>query len=442
MLHCVLSQSLDASTLLRHGLPPYMPDLLLHAFGAWDTTLWAAALTAAALPATIWALRAWWRANMLLLSNAAGALQAVQQQQQKDGEGSTAAAVQQQQQGSIKHLAAAAAAIFRGLCLSTAASSLIGLLYAKGASSTASAITAAAGVGAVAAAVASVVLLQQHGSKTSSGSSSGHQALLPLLAAEAAWLAAAAGLGPLVSTAAAVALGGSLYLLHTTAVAPALLQYKAAAGDVVEVHVGLKLAGTQPVFDSTLSEEPIRVQVAPVPAGVLELWEEASADPASAMQAPGQDSSSSSSGGGNSSSSEGPIVNKSLSEVQHDIQRWMKQPVARWDALKPFVAAAAEGLYLGELVSVPLYNPKVVGYWSPHFTWWQPIAEVEQKFQGHMPGVGDVFWYPVADGAAVPARVNAVGQDYVELDANYGVTDTELELQVQLVRLQKPVQQS
>jgi hypothetical protein len=55
-----------------------------------------------------------------------------------------------------------------------------------------------------------------------------------------------------------------------------------------------------------------------------------------------------------------------------------------------------------------------------------------------MPGVGDVFWYPVADGAAVPTRVNAVGQDYVELDANWGVTDTELELQVQLVRLQKP----
>jgi hypothetical protein len=220
------------------------------------------------------------------------------------------------------------------------------------------------------------------------------------------------------------------------------------------VHVGLKLAGTRPVFDSTYSEQPIRVEVGRVPDEVLQLWEAASVDLSSVMQSSqaqqqqGADSSSGSSSGGSSGGGGGeagsaageqqPMLSESLGEVQRDIKGWMDNPSARWDCLRPFVAAASDGLFLGDTVSVPLFNPKVVGFWSPRFTWWQPIAEVVDKFQGNMPGVGDVFWYPVADGAAVPTRVNAVGQDYVELDANWGVTDSELELQVQLVRLQKP----
>lgn len=452
--------------MLRHGLPPYVPDLLLRVFGAWDTSLWSAGLTAAALPVTAWALRAWWRTNLVLLGSAAGALQqALQQNQQQSGEGSppgSAAAAQVQQQSqppakSLAHLVAAAVAVFRGVCLTTAANSCIGLLYTQGASNTMMALTAATGAAALAAAVASVALLQQRHTQTapnssSSSSAAGSQTLLALFGAEAAWLAAVAGLGSLVSTAAAVVLGGSLILLHNSVVAPALSQYRAAAGDVVEVHVGLKLAGTRPVFDSTYAEQPLRVEVGRVPEEVLQLWEAASADLGSApqssqaeaeqqQQGTGSSSSSSAGDGGDDSSSEAgvePLLTKSLGEVQRDIQGWMEDPSARWDALRPFVAAASEGLFLGDTVSVPLYNPKGAGFWSPHFTWWQPIAEVAEKFKGNMPGMGDVFWYPVADGAAVPTRVNAVGQDYVELDANWGVTDTELELQVQLVRLQKP----
>jgi hypothetical protein len=442
-----------------------MPDLLLRAFGAWDTTLWGAALTAAALPVTGWALRAWWRANMLLLGGAAAALQ---QLPSKDHTASSPAAVveggqqsmatpQQQQQeqlqqeqllwgSSLQHLVAAAATVLRGLCLTTAAGSFIGLLYTKGASSTATAISAATGIGAVAAAAAAVVLLQQHTSSsraasTSSTSSTSRGAILPaVLAAEVAWLAAVAGAGAAVSAAAAVVLSGCLYVLHTSVVAPALQQYKAAVGDAVEVHVGLKIAGTQPVFDSTLLEEPVRVVVGPVPDSVRQLWEEASADFSTSSSGGGADAATQQAAGdeaATSSSSSGT----SLAAVQRDVQGWMKRPGARWEALQPFIAQAAEGLYLGETASLPLYNPRLVGYWNPSFNWWQPIAEVQAKFKGSMPQVGDVFWYPVVDGAAVPTRVNAIGHDYVELDANYGVTGAALELQVQLVRLNKPSQQ-
>jgi FKBP-type peptidyl-prolyl cis-trans isomerase 2 len=54
-----------------------------------------------------------------------------------------------------------------------------------------------------------------------------------------------------------------------------------------------------------------------------------------------------------------------------------------------------------------------------------------------VPAPGDVFLYPVADGAYVPTRVAAIGEQYVELDANYGVTGAQLQLEVRLVALQK-----
>lgn len=435
---------LDACTLLQHGLPPYVPDLLLRAFGAWDTTLWAAGFTAAALPVTAWALRAWWRANMQLLGGAAGVIQQHLQQEQQQ---QNAAVQHQDSSSSSSHWVAAGVTVLRGLCLASAANSFITLLYRKGASTAAAAITGGSALAAAAVAVASIVLLQQHSNSSSSpsSSSSSHSqpVLLPLLAAEAAWVAAMLGVSPLVSAAAAVVLAGSLFLLHQGAVSPALQQYRAAAGDTVEVHVGLKLAGTRPLFDSTISEEPIRLQVSRVPQETLQLWEAAaSADLSSRHNqqgdAAGDGSSSSTAAAG--SDSEAPIVTASLADVQRDIQGWVARPMARWEALRPFIAHASNGLYLGETLSVPLYNPKVVGYWNPNFTWWQPSAEVLDKFKGNMPEVGDVFWYPVADGAAVPTRVNAVGRDYVELDANYGVTDTALELQVQLVRLLKQAQ--
>ena len=407
---------------------------------------------------------------MLLLGGAAAALQ---QLPAKDHTASSPAAVveggrqsvatqlqqqqyqQQQEQllwgSSLQHLVAAAATVLRGLCLTTAAGSFIGLLYTKGASSTATAISAATGISAVAAAAAAVVLLQQHTSSssaavaTSSTSSTSRGAVLPaMLAAEVAWLAAVAGAGAAVSAAAAVVLSGSLYVLHTSVVAPALQQYKAAVGDAVEVHVGLKIAGTQPVFDSTLLEEPVRVVVGPVPDSVRQLWEDASADfstsSSGGSEAATQQQQAAGDAAAAASSSSGS-GGTSLAAVQRDVQGWMKRPGARWEALQPFIAQAAEGLYLGETASLPLYNPRLVGYWNPNFNWWQPIAEVQAKFKGDMPQVGDVFWYPVVDGAAVPTRVNAIGQDYVELDANYGVTGAALELQVQLVRLNKPSQQ-
>jgi hypothetical protein len=348
---------------------------------------------------------------------------------------------QQGQQGSryVGAALAAALAVLRGVCLSSAANSFMRVLYTKGLSSTATAVSAGIGAVSLAAAVALLLLpAQQQRGASSNTTTTSSKVLAPLLAAEAAWLAAVVGISPLVSAAAAAALGASLYLLHTSVVLPALKQYKSAAGDTVEVHVGLKLAGTRPVFDSTLHEQPLRVQVdSVVPAEVMQQWANAAAadDAADARQQEDAAADSSSSSGGGSEG--GPLLpDHPLSGVQRDIQQWLQRPMARWEVLEPYVAQAAEGLYLGETASIPLYNPSGVGYWNPRFTWWQPVAEVEAKF-GELPCVGDVFWYPVADRAAVPTRVNAIGKDFVELDANFGVSDTQLELQVQLVKLVK-----
>jgi hypothetical protein len=442
------TQGLDAPTLLAHGLPPYLADLLLHAFGVWDTTAWRLALTAAAVPLTAWGLRAWWAGNLQLLAHGAGQLQ--QQLQRRWQQASTATPSSSEEpadsaaaSGSSK-LLAAAAIVFRGACLSALVSSLASLLYSSSSSSSSSlggadpwVTTAVHGFGAFAAALGAFGLLllrqpshQPSSSKGSSSSSSSTATLLgPLLALEAAWVASMVGLHPLVNAAAAAVVAGSLMLLQRTAVLPRLQQYTAAAGDDVAVHVSLSLAGTRPVFDSTAGDgSPLSVTAGPVPAEYAQLWEQARSgqlwDEATTQE--GADAAS-------SSSSDAPSVR----QVQQELQGWLRDPEARWDSLRPFIAAAAQGLYLGETRSVPLHNPPDIGYWHPAFSWWQPASDVSAKFGGEPPQLGEVFWYPVVDGAALPTRVKSVGQDFYELDANYGVTDTPLTLHVQLVELRK-----
>jgi hypothetical protein len=82
----------------------------------------------------------------------------------------------------------------------------------------------------------------------------------------------------------------------------------------------------------------------------------------------------------------------------------------------------------------------VVGYWNPKATWWQPAADVRAKFGGEAPALGEVFWFPIRPGAALPTRVTAVGDEHYELDANYGVLGAPLDLHVQLVRLARTPQ--
>lgn len=193
------------------------------------------------------------------------------------------------------------------------------------------------------------------------------------------------------------------------------------------------------------AEEPLKLKAGPVPADFAQMWQQASKGTTAAtgstqpqeqqQQQTEAASEAEPAAGSSSSSAERPSSN--LRELQQEVQGWLGQPAARWDALRPFAADAAQGLFLGESRSIPLFNPKGCGYYNSNFTWWQPAADVAAKFGGEVPGVGDVFWYPVIDGAAVLTRVSAVGQDYVELDANYGVTDAPLELRVQLVKLHK-----
>jgi hypothetical protein len=95
-------------------------------------------------------------------------------------------------------------------------------------------------------------------------------------------------------------------------------------------------------------------------------------------------------------------------------------------------------MVLGERRTLPLpANAPGLGYWNPALTWWQPTADVAAKFGGRSPGVGEVFWFPLPNGAALPTRVAAVGPAYVELDANEGLLSAPLLLEVHLVALHK-----
>eukprot|EP00879_Flechtneria_rotunda_P007954 GHRR01008333.1.p1 GENE.GHRR01008333.1~~GHRR01008333.1.p1 ORF type:complete len:212 (+),score=81.80 GHRR01008333.1:308-943(+) len=79
------AMGLDAFTLLSsYGLPPNIQDMLLAAFGAWDTTVYWVAALLLSVPLTAWAVRAWWATNMQLLSSpVAQLLQQITQQRNR-----------------------------------------------------------------------------------------------------------------------------------------------------------------------------------------------------------------------------------------------------------------------------------------------------------------------------------------------------------------------
>lgn len=424
-------QGIDAWTLLRHGLPPYFQDFMFTAFGAWDTTLWTLALTAAAAPAAAWAFRAWWVSSVLLLSAPGGAVQqlhqAIQGQQQQEPAGEQ----QQQQDAAGASWLAGLLTVVRGFCFAAAISGISSALLSS--SMTSTLVSSAAALAAVVVAATPVALSLS--AKQSTAAS--------LLAADAAYVVAMVGLAPIANAAAAVILAASLWTLHQQLVMPRLMTFKASEGDAVEVHVSLKVAGTEAVFDSTLTADPLKLVAAQQDPEFLQAWKQLS------LNGMWEQSSSSSSADQDTQqqqqqqqpdtagSSSDFAVTGSVRDIAENIQSWMSDPEARWESLQPFAAEAACGLFLGETRSVRFFNPKGVGYWNPRFSWWQPKSDVAEKFKGQMPNPGDVFWYPVSESAYVQTRVTSIGDTHVELDANYGVTGTELQMVVQLVRLQK-----
>lgn len=425
-------QGLDAITLLRHGVPPYIQDLLFEAFAAWDTSLWGLALTAVALPITAWALRCWWVSSLQLLSMQGAAVTQLQQLLS----GNHIAADQQQQQPQVADSSdgswmAGLLALVRGLCLASVAKSLTQTLISS--STTGKVIAAAAAVAAFAvAAVPVAVCSQQH-----------QRAAVALLATEAAGVLAVVGLAPAVSAVAAAVISAGLWTLHQQLVMPRLTALKANDGDEVQLHVSLRVAGTRAVFDATLASQPLKLVAGQLDPEFLQEWTDLSSDevwtPNSNSDIDSEQQQQQRNEAASSSSTCTP--NSNVRRVSDSIKSWMTDPAARWDTLCPFAAAAACDMYLGETRTVQVYNPKGVGYWNPSFSWWQPTADVAEKFGGELPKIGDVFWYPVAEGAYVQTRVAGVGQKHVELDANYGVVGTQLEMDIHLVKLQKKQRQ-
>jgi FKBP-type peptidyl-prolyl cis-trans isomerase 2 len=360
----------------------------------------------------------------------------------------------QQQHNMLSIWLAAPVMLVRLWCLKVAAAAITTL--AAGGNGTHQALHAAAAVAATAVAAAPLLwpVLTYSSSSSSNSNDSSSSPLLTaavLLAAEAACVTCTASPLPVVSAAAGCVIAASLLLLHNRLVAPRLLKFQANVGDAAKVHVALKLQGSTAVFDSTKQEEPLDLFLQPVPPELHQLWQDASStayweDEGAQQQLEGtavadnvgKQAAAAAAAAGNDGEGDTTTDSRDLYTVQQGIQGWLRDPAARWDALTPFIADAAAGMYLGQTRSVAIYNPLNVGYWNPRFTWWQPTADVMEKFKGQVPQVGEVFWYPVADGAYVPTRIQNVGEQYVELDANYGVTGTSLQLEVQLVRLYKP----
>uniref|UniRef100_A0A383W2B1 Uncharacterized protein n=1 Tax=Tetradesmus obliquus TaxID=3088 RepID=A0A383W2B1_TETOB len=429
---------IDAFTLLQYGLPGYFQDLLLAAFGAWDTTLWAVALTAAALPVTAWAVRCWWAASMQLLGGEGGAVQQVQQMIEQQDQQASSSSSSSNSGGSA--WVAGVVGIARALLISSAVGSFSSALSSSSSSVVTAVVAALSGVVAAAAAAAPVALQLVHWS-SSKRSPSNQAVAVQLLVLEAAWTAAMVGVAPLLNFAAAAGIAATLLSLHKQVVAPRLLQYQAAAGDRFQAHISLKLSGSAVAFDTTISAEPVSLVAAQRSSEHAQNWKQLGSDDFWEKLAAQQDADAPPAAAAGEAGAATPTAaaaaTAQLRSIAQGVKGWLGTPAARWEPLLPFVADAACSMFVGETRSVQLLNPKAGGYWNPSFSWWQPTADVMAKFRGQMPAPGDVFLYPVSEGAYVPTRVAAIGEKYVELDANYGVTGAALQLEVTLVALQK-----
>ncbi|KAF6264177.1 hypothetical protein COO60DRAFT_1486295 [Scenedesmus sp. NREL 46B-D3] len=281
-----------------------------------------------------------------------------------------------------------------------------------------------------------------HSSSSSSSSCSQHSPSSPtvavqLLVLEAAWATALVGVTPLLNLAAAAGIAVTLLSLHRQVVAPRLLQYQAASGDRFQAHISLKLQGSAAAFDTTISAEPVALVAAQRSNEHAQNWKQLGSDAFWEKLATQQDAAQAAADAAAAGEEGASTAAAPLRGIAQGLRGWMGTPAARWEPLLPFVEDAACGMFVGETRTLEVYNPKAGGYWNPSYSWWQPTADVLAKFKGQVPAPGDVFLYPVADGAFVPTRVAAIGEQYVELDANYGVAGAQLQLEVRLVGLQK-----
>jgi hypothetical protein len=366
--------------MLQYGMPAYFQDLIFAVFGAWDTTLWGIALTAAALPVTAWALRCWWAASMQLLGGEGGAVQQMQQMiDQQDQPNSSTSSCSSSGSNSGSAWVAGVVGIARGLLISSAVGSFTSALSSS--SAMAAVVAAVSGIAAAAASAAPVALqLTQQ-----SASSSKRAQAVQLLALEAAWAAAMVGVTPLLNFAAAAGIAVTLLSLHKQVVAPQLLQYQAAAGDRFQAHISLKIHGSSIAFDTTLTADPVALVAAQRSNEHAQNWKQLGTEAFWEKLAPQQDAAQAAADAAAAGEAGASTAAASqLRSVAQGLRSWLGTPAARWEPLLPFVADAACGMFVGETRTVEVFNPKAGGYWNPAYSWWQPTADVLAKFKGQV----------------------------------------------------------
>lgn len=399
--------------LLTRGMSQGLGSLLDTLIGYQDTWVQiAVALAATALPFG-WALRSWWEAQM------SAALPAAQ------------------------HFCRAASTATAVACLLTA--SRLGLLYLcyEGLAGAA----AGAGVGAAAAALLSFALsyapLALPGASAQLAQSKASTvALLCGAAAEVSWLGVASRIGGWPLTYAFAAMHAAALVAIWNLVLPArLLRHKVQAGDRVKVHVRASLQNGAVFADTQRQGCPLEVVAASIRKGEggggggSEVEHQAAGGDAAA---PGDSSSreaattsAAAAGAGEAESSSGGAGGGVYSQQQQELAAGRR--FRGVEAFQAAIAACAPGLFVGEHRSISIDNPPAGGFYDPQLCWWQPREDFVSKFR-RQPVAGQVFWYPIADGAPswVPTQVVNVGPQFVQLDANFGLTGREMQLGVRV----------
>jgi hypothetical protein len=187
----------------------------------------------------------------------------------------------------------------------------------------------------------------------------------------------------------------------------------AATGATILAHVALRLPNGAVVADTRDSGRPLALRV-PSPSDAPSSSSSAAAPVAAA------------------SASTLPVASSPAAAAQAADIAARKPARSLADVFGPDLAAAASGAFVSERRTLRVHNPAAGGFYDPDLCWLQPRQDYVDKF-GRQPAAGAVFWYEPRPGAWLQTLVSSAGPLFVELDANYGLSDCQLVLEMEVV---------
>ncbi|GAX78293.1 hypothetical protein CEUSTIGMA_g5735.t1 [Chlamydomonas eustigma] len=294
--------------------------------------------------------------------------------------------------------------------------------------------------------------------------------LLPLLAADVAAVLCAASSSSLAITAegvgvTALAAGAALsaalaVIINQKAYQQRMVTWMAVKGDEVEVHVTVKNESGV-LIDTSVGKQPLKLVIGQAHSTLIDLQASSveSGSVGNQLEKTEYEEMAGSMSDGQEGVEESSREGSSSSDVSETLFNSTRREQLDGAGVGPMSWQAAQGnnrfrsslfaslldqvipeMVVGERRSVAFHNPmpEEGGFFSPDLVWWQDIEDVEEKFKGEYPLPGEVFWFPLGPGKDenwAPVRVNAINEEFVELDGNVSIEDEEVIVEVELIRL-------